>query len=273
MMRRLELTLFLIVACSSQRAAAQTGCTLSITTLNFGVYNAALLNGTATGTVICAGSWNIPLNAGTGAGATETIRKMTGPGGAELSYELFTNAARTTNWGNTTGNEATGTGNATITVYGQIPAGQYFAQGTYSDTVSSATESFTVTVQIQATCTIAANPLNFGAYSGASLDASTSLSVSCTKAAAYNVGLSAGAAPGATVTNRSMTGPAASLLSYKLFSNSGYSTNWGNTVGTDTLLGVGTGVAQSLTVYGQIPAGQWVRPGSYSDTITATLTY
>ncbi|MFZ0747425.1 MAG: spore coat protein U domain-containing protein [Terracidiphilus sp.] len=273
MMRRLELALLIILACSAHRVAAQTTCTLAITTLNFGTYNDTLLNGTATGTVKCAGAWNIPLNAGTGAGATETVRKMTGPGGAEISYELFTDATRTTNWGNTTGNEVTGTGNATVTVYGQIPAGQYVAQGTYTDTISSATESFTVTVLIQATCTIAANPLNFGAYSGALLDASTSLSVSCTRAANYNVGLSAGLATGATVTNRSMSGPSAALLNYKLFSNSGYSTNWGNTVGTDTVAGTGTGTAQSLTVYGQIPAGQWVRPGSYTDTITATVTY
>lgn len=273
MMRRLKWALLLIFAGFAHGGVAQTGCTLTVTTLNFGTYNATLLNGTAIGTVTCNGAWNIPLDAGTGAGATETVRKMTGPGGAELSYQLFTNATRTTNWGNTTGNEVTGTGNATVTVYGQIPAGQYVAQGTYTDTISSATESFTVIVQIQATCTIAANPLNFGAYSGALLDASTSLSVSCTKAATYNVGLSAGAASGATVTNRSMTGPAATLLSYKLFSNAGYSTNWGNTVGTDTVPGIGTGAVQSLSVYGQIPAGQWIRPGSYTDTITATVTY
>jgi spore coat protein U-like protein len=70
-----------------------------------------------------------------------------------------------------------------------------------------------------------------------------------------------------------MIGPGSSLLNYKLFNNSGYTSNWGNTVGTDTLAGTGTGAAQPLTVYGQIPAGQFVRPGSYADTITATLTY
>ncbi len=33
-------------------------------------------------------------------------------------------------------------------------------------------------------------------------------------------------------------------------------TNWGNTVGTNTLAETGTGTVQSLTVYGQVPAGE-----------------
>jgi spore coat protein U-like protein len=256
----------------AQHAAGQ-GCALTFTTLNFGTYAGTQLNGTATGTVTCSGAWDIPLNAGTGAGATETVRKLTGPGGALLNYSLYTDAARTINWGNTTGNELTGTGNASINVYGQIAAGQSVAPGTYTDTVSSATTSFTLTVVIQATCTIAANPLNFGNYAGVLISSSTTISVTCTKSANYNLGLSAGLSTGATVTTRKMTGPSSSLLNYKLFSNSGYTTNWGNTVGTDTVAGSGSGVAQTLTVYGQIPAQQFVRPGSYTDTVVATLTY
>jgi spore coat protein U-like protein len=45
------------------------------------------------------------------------------------------------------------------------------------------------------------------------------------------------------------------------------------TIGTDTVPLTGNGAAQVETVYGQIPAGQFVAPGSYSDTITATVTY
>jgi spore coat protein U-like protein len=198
---------------------------------------------------------------------------MTGPAGATLNYQLFIDAARTTNWGNTTGNELTGTGNTNVTVYGQIAAGQFIAPGTYTDTITSATTSFTVTAVVQATCTIVANPLAFGTYSGLLINATSTLSVTCTKTTTYNVGLSAGIATGATVTNRSMTGPSSALLGYKLFSNSGLTTNWGNTVGTNTLAGIGNGALQPLSVYGQVPAGQYVRPGSYIDTITATITY
>lgn len=270
--RKLIVTALLTLAGAAQHAVGQS-CSLTITTLSFGTYSGVQLNGTAAGTVTCNGGWNIPLNAGTGAGATLTVRRMTGPGGALLNYSLYTDAARTINWGNTTSNEISGTGNANITVYGRIAAGQQVAPGTYVDTVSSATTSFTVMAIIQATCTIAANPLNFGNYAGALIDSSTIISVTCTKSANYSLGLSSGLSSGATVTTRKMTGPSSSLLNYKLFRDSGYTANWGNTVGTDTVAGTGNGTSQTVTVYGRVPANQFVRPGSYTDTIVATLSY
>ncbi|MBN6743443.1 spore coat protein U domain-containing protein, partial [Acidithiobacillus sp. MC6.1] len=75
------------------------------------------------------------------------------------------------------------------------------------------------------------------------------------------------------VSTRAMTGPSSATLSYGLFQDAAYTTNWGNTVGTDTKTGTGNGSAQALTVYGQIPAGQYPAPGTYTDTITATITY
>ena len=104
MKRRLVLAALMTLACVAQHAAAQ-GCSLTITTLNFGTYAGTQLNGTAAGTVVCGNAWTISFNAGTGAGATETVRKLTGPGGALLNYSLYTDAARTINWGNTTGNQ------------------------------------------------------------------------------------------------------------------------------------------------------------------------
>ena len=56
-------------------------------------------------------------------GATTTTRKMTGSSGT-LSYQIFQNSSRTTNWGNTSGSdEVTGTGtgsNQTINAYAQV---------------------------------------------------------------------------------------------------------------------------------------------------------
>ena len=266
------MALLLFFACGVQQAVGQT-CTLTITALNFGTYTSTLLNGTATGKVTCAGGWDIPFGTGTGAGATETVRVMTGTGGARLNYQLFTDAAHTNNWGNTTGNEATGTGNATVTIYGQIPGAQYATPGTYTDTMTSATTSFPVTATVQATCTVSATSLVFGTYASTLLSSTSTISATCTNTTPYNIGLNAGTATGATVTNRSMTGPAGALLHYSLFSDSGHTVNWGNTVGTNTVAKTGSGVAQTLTVYGQVPAGQHVTPGSYADTITVTLTY
>src|SRR5260370_804253 len=125
-----------------------------------------------------------------------------------------------------------------------------------------------------ASCSVSASGVAFGNYTATNIvNITGTVSVTCTSGTAYHVGLNAGLATGATVTNRSMTGPSSALLGYKLFSNSGYTTNWGNTVGTDTLAGTGSGALQALSVYGQVPAGQYVRPGSYTDTITATVTY
>jgi spore coat protein U-like protein len=70
-----------------------------------------------------------------------------------------------------------------------------------------------------------------------------------------------------------MTGPGSATLAYSLAQDSGHATNWGNTVGTDTEAGTGNGSAQSLAVYGQVAAGQYVAPGAYADTITATISY
>src|ERR1039457_113485 len=98
MTRRILMAALLAFACFAPSAAAQS-CTLRITTLNFGNYSGTLQNGIAAGTVTCSGSWTIAFNAGTGSGATETVRKMTGPGGATLNYQLFTNSSRTVNWG------------------------------------------------------------------------------------------------------------------------------------------------------------------------------
>lgn len=138
---------------------------------------------------------------------------------------------------------------------------------------ATTTTTFNITATVVATCQISAAPLAFGNYSGALTNSTSTIIATCTNTSPYNIGLNAGTATGATVTARKMTGPAAALLNYNLYSNAGMTTNWGNTVGTDTVTGTGSGTAQNLTVYGSIPAGQLIAPGSYTDTITATITY
>lgn len=138
---------------------------------------------------------------------------------------------------------------------------------------STATTTFNVTATVQATCLISGNNLAFGTYSGSAIGMTTTLSVTCTNGTTYNVGLNAGTASGATVTTRAMTGPASATLDYAMYQDSGHAANWGNTVGTDTKSGTGNGSAQTLTIYGELAASQYPAPGSYSDTITATITY
>ena len=137
---------------------------------------------------------------------------------------------------------------------------------------ATATSTFPVTATVQATCNISAGALAFGTYVGAQVDTSSTISVTCTNSTAYNVGLSEGSAAGASVTTRQMAA-GAGLLNYALFRDASRTLNWGKTVATDTLAGTGNGSAQSLTVYGRVVASQFVDPGSYTDTITATVTY
>jgi spore coat protein U-like protein len=154
--------------------------------------------------------------------------------------------------------------------------------GSYSDTITfsvsgflitTATGEFGVTATDVAACTVSATNLAFGNYTGAVNTSTSTVSVNCGSGTPYTVGLNAGLATGATVTNRSMTGPGSTLLHYSLFSNSGHTTNWGNTSGTNWVNGTGSGAAQPLSVYGQILAAQYVTPGSYTDTITVSVTY
>jgi spore coat protein U-like protein len=63
------------------------------------------------------------------------------------------------------------------------------------------------------------------------------------------------------------------VINYSLYSDSGRTTNWGNTVGTDTVAATGNGSAQAYTVYGRIPPQTTPAPGTYTDTITVTVTY
>jgi spore coat protein U-like protein len=151
-----------------------------------------------------------------------------------------------------------------------LMAGLPFSQAAAATT----TATFTVTADVSTTCFISANNLNFGTYDGqAAVSQTTTLAATCSTGTPFSIGLDAGTASGATVSTRKMTGPATSLLSYGLFQDAAHSINWGNTPGTDTESGTGTGAAQSFTVFGQLPASQFVSAGSYSDTITVTLTF
>src|SRR5260370_34716358 len=147
MMRRLALATLFLLAYYARPAAAQT-CSLSFVPLNFGTYVGTLLTGVNSATVTCpfGQPYTIGRNAGTGVGATTTIRKMSGPAGATLNYQLFQNSARTINWGNTTGVDTlsgTGTGSAQTTyVYSQVTAEAFAAPGTLTGTISPATAWF-----------------------------------------------------------------------------------------------------------------------------------
>ena len=139
---------------------------------------------------------------------------------------------------------------------------------------ATATDDIDVSATVVATCSISVTEqMAFGNYNGVQNDDTATISVTCTNTTTYDVGLDAGDTAGATVSTREMAGPGTDMLAYALYTDAGRTTNWGNTVDTDTVDGTGNGSAQTLTVYGRVSASQFIEPGSYTDTVTATITY
>ncbi|WP_439951402.1 Csu type fimbrial protein [Janthinobacterium agaricidamnosum] len=143
----------------------------------------------------------------------------------------------------------------------------------YSNGTSTAT--FDVTLKIIANCIIAAAPLDFGQSQGVlttAVNVNTTLNVTCTATTPYNIGLNAGTGTGSSGTTRFMngTGGNTATVQFNLYQAAG-TTVWGNTQGTDTRSGTGTGLAQPITVYGQVPVQTTPIPDSYKSTITATV--
>jgi len=127
-------------------AYAAGSCTISTTSVNFGSYNVftgSATDSTGTVTVDCnGGAHNIVVTLSKGASASYNPRTML-KGAEALSYNLFSDAARTSIWGDGSGGTFTYTnpnppnGPFNLTVYGRVPAGQDVSAGVYSDTVSA----------------------------------------------------------------------------------------------------------------------------------------
>jgi spore coat protein U-like protein len=125
-------------------------------------------------------------------------------------------------------------------------------------------------------------PLAFGSYNpGSPKTGSTDISVTgtvtgvgVTVTMSYAISLNAGA--GGSVANRVLNGPG-TPLAYNLYTSDTYQAVWGNDGRSDSyslLASVGgTSRTRSFTVYGLIPAGQYVAEGSYSNTITVSVVY
>ena len=157
-------------------------------------------------------------------------------------------------------------------------------------TVQAATQTvqFSVTSTVTSSCSApTATPLSFGTYnplSGTALTATSTITITCTNTTPIvSVTLNSGSGNG-TINARKLqlggttTSDATRMLSYNLYTTSGYSSIWGDgssgNVTNNVTGSAGTGSAQTLTVYGTLPGSQTnVVPGSYSDTITVTINY
>lgn len=127
-------------------ATVTANCTVSTSALSFG--NVDPLGGSdvdASGgiTVTCTNGtdWSAAAGIGSGSGASYAARRMSA-GADLLAYNIYTDAGRTSVWGDGTGAtdtiDSTGTGAVqNVTVYGRVPSGQTSVPpGGYSDTVA-----------------------------------------------------------------------------------------------------------------------------------------
>jgi spore coat protein U-like protein len=131
----------------------------------------------------------------------------------------------------------------------------------------------------QASCVVGplvvATPVLFGLYTAAlpsDVDADGTVTVTCVGTMPpLMVSLSSGGS--GNFASRSMTagnGP----LHYNLYADSNFSSIWGDGTGNTVKQSYNSGGILALfTVYGQLPTGQFVPSGLYSDTITITVTY
>lgn len=140
---------------------------------------------------------------------------------------------------------------------------------------ATVTNTMPVKITIQNACNIsttAPTTLDFGTQGPlvANVDQTATITVTCTTGANYNVGLDGGG--GGNINARRMIN-GTNTVGYQLYSNSGRTTVWGTTIGTDTVAGSGNGTSQTLTVYGRVPAQTTPPAAVYNDTVNVTVTY
>jgi len=128
-------------------AAAKAQCSITVKPVSFGTYlpiSSVPADSTGTVTIGCHlffGPYAVALNQGLFGRGNFDNRRMNA-GSAYLSYQLYTNAARTLIWGDgIEGSQiafgvCTGVCSASYTIYGRIPAHQTVSPGSYADTLT-----------------------------------------------------------------------------------------------------------------------------------------
>lgn len=292
----LALALSLLVA-PGRAEAAINSCEMQTNGIAFSPYNGqtqAAVDGIGTLTITCHGNGNnnpasVHITGGFGSCTAREMRS----GANALGYVIFRDAARSSRF--CTGTDrldltfslnSTGSQTQTVTLYGRVTAGQNPVwSAAYADAITvtvrngqsgtalATNSSVPVTGSVAAICSVSAGTLGFGAYSGTAVNATAAVGVNCTNGAPYRVGMSGGSS--ASGSTRRMAGPAGALLAYELYRDAARTLSWGDGSAQfgARLDGTGSGAAQSLTVYGRIPAGQLPRAGSYTDAVIVTVEY
>ncbi len=136
----------------------------------------------------------------------------------------------------------------------------------------SANGNMVVSATVLDTCVLVVPPtMAFGNYSGSELDAQSDITVTCTGTTAWDIAIGAGGS--GSIAARTMSEIGGDELSYQLYSDGSRSTVFGDDVTGSKVTGTGSGVLQTVPIYGRIPASQYSDIGVYTDTVTVTLSY
>lgn len=150
----LKIAALMALSLVSGVGSAATMCSLAIGDVAFGsydVFDPTSLDTSANVLVTCSRDGGpqfinvtITINPGTHGGSTAS-RKMSMPGGDLLDYNLFSDASRTSIWGQVPGLDAVtrtlavpnnSSAQLSVMIFGRIPAGQDVPKGMYADRVT-----------------------------------------------------------------------------------------------------------------------------------------
>ncbi|MFM0155763.1 spore coat U domain-containing protein [Paraburkholderia sediminicola] len=149
------------------------------------------------------------------------------------------------------------------------------APGCAALTTSGGSFGFTASATVVNNCLISATNVAFtstGVLSSA-LNATGAITARCTNGDAFEIALSSGSSGNVAARQMQRSG-GGGAVNYQLYTDTAHTIAWGDgTAGTSMATGTGSGNAVSITVYGRVPAQTTPMPGSYSDTITATISY
>ncbi len=173
----------------------------------------------------------------------------------------------------TVGNADTTYG-ASFAGHGSISYAFYGAVPSPCTAGASASFGFNARATVTNNCLISTGNLAFGTNSvlTGAVRSSAAMNVQCTGNSAYQVSLSAGGS--GNVAARKMKNAATGETIGYTISNSLDGPAWGDgSGGTAVVAGTGSGTAQTITMYGKVPAQKTPAPGDYKDTVIATLVF
>lgn len=128
------------------------------------------------------------------------------------------------------------------------------------------------------TCTISSTPITFGVYNidqESSVYSIGTITANCDRSLAFTVALSTGG--GESFKPRTMAdvvNGTTYTLDYNLYTDPGRSMVWGDGAdGTHVVPGLGSTIPVTMTVFGQVPGSQNPASGTFTDSVTATITF